>query len=72
MTLIGSDFVKVNASRPCHCSECGHHIAAGAQCLESIRSGKVRKRVCSEDCRLTFDDNYWQEKARERELAVQA
>jgi hypothetical protein len=72
MTLIGSDFVKATVRMCCHCSECGQIIPRGSECLESVRFGKVRKRVCSEDCRLTFDDNYWQEKAREREQAVTA
>ena len=66
MSLIGSDFKVVLAIRDCRCSECGSRIAQGDKCLESVRFGKVQKRVCSEKCRLDFDDAYWQEKARIR------
>ena len=66
MPLIGSDFVLVKASKPVRCSECGKHIAKGENVLESVRFGKVQKRVCSEECRLEFDDKFWQERARMR------
>jgi hypothetical protein len=66
MSLIGSDFVKVKATKPCKCSECGAHIGFGDECLESVRMGRVQKRVCSEACRLEFDNNYWQARARFR------
>lgn len=66
MTLVGSDFIATVACRPCCCSECGRHIAPGARCLESSRFGRVQKRVCSEACRLDFDDKFWQGKADQR------
>lgn len=66
MSLIGSDFVKVKATKSCKCSECGAHIDPGVECLESFRMGRVQKRVCSEACRLEFDNNYWQDRARLR------
>jgi hypothetical protein len=66
MSLIGSDFKKVTATNPCKCSECGVHIAPGVECLESFRMGRVQKRVCGEECRIEFDNNYWQERAKQR------
>ncbi len=67
--LIGSDFIIVKAAHDCHCSECGKRIRKGEGCLVSVRMGKVQKRVCSEECRLIFDDAYWQQRARERKRA---
>ena len=64
--LIGNDFITVFSVKVCRCSECGRRIAKGEHCLESHRFGKLQKRVCSEACRLTFDDRFWQGKARER------
>jgi hypothetical protein len=65
--LIGSDFIVGVALKPCACSECGKHIAKGDHVLESVRIGKVQKRVCSEQCRLNFDDAFWQDRANRRE-----
>lgn len=65
--LIGNDFITVFAVRSCRCSECGKTIRKGEHCLESHRFGKLQKRVCSEDCRLAFDDHFWQGKADDRE-----
>ena len=70
MSLIGNDFKLVVAPFAFNCGECGNHIPAGGRCLESVRFGKVQKRVCSEDCRLTFDNNFWQEVARKRQLGM--
>ena len=67
MALIGDDFVPIVATRNVRCSECGAVVYKGQTALESIRGGKVKKRVCSEACRQTFDDNYWQARANERE-----
>ena len=64
--MIGSDFIKQTSSRTTICSECLRKIPAGVEALVSIKKGKVRKRVCSEDCRLTFDANFWYAVARER------
>jgi uncharacterized Fe-S center protein len=60
MALIGSDFVSVVQKRKTRCSECHADIPVGAIALESIKDGKCKKRVCSEKCRLDFDDAFWQ------------
>lgn len=60
MPVIGMNFVQQPAPRDTKCSECGRPIVKGTECLASIRDGKVRKRVCSEDCRLEFDARIWQ------------
>ena len=64
MPLIGSDFVRVQCSQAKHCSECGARIPAGEYALVSARGGKTRKIVCSEDCRLNFDERIWEQFAR--------
>lgn len=66
--MIGSDFITRPAPRATKCSECGKHINAGESEMVSIRKGKVQKRVCSEECRLEFDNQFWQEVARQRQL----
>jgi len=66
--LIGSDFITGVADKTYRCSECNKTIKKGDMILESVRFGKVKKRVCSEQCRLGFDDRYWQGKADERLL----
>ena len=55
---------SVHAAR---CSECGTRILKGGPCLISRRLkregpgyGKVMKKVCSQECRETFDDKFWQ------------
>ncbi len=60
MTLIGSDFVAVFQKKRTRCSECQSVIETGEAAFESIRDGKCKKRVCSERCRLAFDDAFWQ------------
>ena len=65
--MIGSDFkVEVNPHTR-KCSECSGRIVKGAQMLVSKRYGKVQKCVCSEECRIAFDDDYWQERVDARE-----
>lgn len=65
--MIGTDFtIQVVAYRT-RCGECKRTLSPGDTSLVSIRGGKVRKRVCSETCRIAFDDHYWQGKAFTRE-----
>lgn len=64
--MIGSDFVEQVAKHGFACGECGGRIHPGMTYLASIKDGKVRKKVCGEDCRLTFDDRFWQAKAARR------
>ncbi len=66
--LIGSNFTTQISNGQVRCSECGERIEKGKKCLVSIQNGRVKKRVCSESCRLDFDDSYWQGKADERQL----
>ncbi len=63
--LIGSDFVDHMEYKLVYCSECRRKILPGEISLCSMRRGKVMKRVCSEECRLSFDDSFWQSVARE-------
>jgi len=69
MPAIGSDFITRPAAKRTKCGECGCNIAIGAHEMVSIRKGKVQKRVCSEECRLEFDDCYWRERALARKRA---
>jgi len=69
MPAIGSDFITRPAAKRTKCSECGRNIAEGLPEMVSIRKGKVQKRVCSNECRLEFDNRYWQDRARERKRA---
>ncbi len=64
--LIGSSFTTQISKGNVKCSECGEWIPKGQECLVSIQNGRVKKRVCSESCRLDFDDRYWQDKANDR------
>ena len=66
MALIGNDFNTIVLTHPSHCGECGKYLPKGTEMLVSIRFGKVQKRVCSEQCRIDFDDSFWQGKADER------
>lgn len=50
----------------CICSECSRKIERGDTCLVSRAGRRVHKRVCSEACRQTFDDRYWQGRANDR------
>ena len=70
MALIGSksSFVVEKVSRTSKCGECRKTIRVGSDSLVSKRYGKVQKRVYSEECRLTFDDRYWQGQANERAM----
>jgi len=64
--MIGSDFKEVELPYTRYCGECGRKMLKGYLALASIRGGKVRKYVCCEDCRLTFDDKFWRGVAAER------
>jgi uncharacterized Fe-S center protein len=68
MPLIGSDFVPVIQERTSYCSQCNEVIPKGATALEAIRDGKCKKRVCSETCRLDFDDAFWRTAAHKRKM----
>jgi predicted nucleic acid-binding Zn ribbon protein len=61
---IGSDFVTVFARQHRRCSECSKVILKGESYLASIKDGKVKKTVCSEECRLEFDARFWQNAAK--------
>lgn len=63
--LIGSNFTTQISNGRLKCSECGERIERGQDCLVSIQNGRVKKRVCSDSCRLDFDDRYWQDRADE-------
>jgi hypothetical protein len=67
VSAIGSDFVSAKASYKGWCSECERVIEKGADCLVSLKNGKVRKRVCGEACRINFDARFWQAVARRNE-----
>ena len=70
MAMLGSksDFKEeTQGPRSRRCSECGRLIVVGDKALVSKRRGRVRKVVCGEDCRQTFDDRFWQDKADDRE-----
>lgn len=64
---IGNDFAEEITVYKCFCSECHKVIFKGSKALVSRRNGKVQKRICSEECRLTFDDRFWRIRARKRE-----
>lgn len=66
MALIGSDFSLEPSAYQFRCGECSVKVAKGEMCNVSRRFGKVQKRLCSkESCRQSFDDAYWQERARQ-------
>ena len=69
MALIGSSssFVLIRSGKSSQCSECLKTIPAHSYALVSHRQGRVVKRVCSEGCRETFDDRFWQERADDRQ-----
>lgn len=65
--MIGSDFAWEETLKSRRCSECG---TRGHRMLVSRRGPgprQVKKIVCSESCRLAFDDVYWQGRADETE-----
>ena len=70
MALIGSrsSFVLSAYDKSSHCSECLKKITAGTIALVSYRHGRVVKRICSDECRETFDDRFWQELADDRQV----
>lgn len=60
-------FVSEIAERMTKCSECLQAIAKGATVLRSrSKSGHNCKTICSESCRLDFDDRYYRTKAAKR------
>lgn len=67
--MIGSDFVweETPAGSRRQCSECG---TRHRKMLVSRRNGRVKKVVCSEECRVDFDDAYWQHRADQREASA--
>lgn len=58
--MIGSDFQPYEMPYSARCQPCGKLMKKGETVLASIREGKVRKRVCSEDCAKTFDLEFWE------------
>ena len=64
---IGNDFIEEISEFKYYCSECHKAILRGDKCLVSRRYGKVQKRICSEECRLTFDDRFWRVRAMKSE-----
>ena len=69
MSLIGSasSFVLIRSGKSSKCSECQKEIPAHSYALVSHQQGRVVKRVCSDGCRVTFDDRFWQERADDRQ-----
>ena len=63
MALIGSRgrFTEKVYSREEYCSECACRFPKGHTWLVDIRGGAVKKRICSEECRETFDTRVWEE-----------
>lgn len=59
--MIGSDFVTQVCKARFRCGECPHIVLPGDTYLASIKDGKMRKRVCSENCRLEFDARVWEQ-----------
>lgn len=62
--MIGSDFEPKVYAKKVRCSECHAVIPIGSEALVSEKNGKVKKIVCSEDCRQEFDANFWAAAAR--------
>ena len=65
--MIGSDFKPKLYRKTIRCSECGLKFPAGSMMLVSEKSGKIKKVVCSEECRLDFDNKFWQAAATKNE-----
>lgn len=63
MALIGNDFIGWTQLLASRCSECGKIMRVGSKVLASVRNGKVKKKVCGEDCRQEFDARFWDEAA---------
>ena len=70
MYILGSrrSFTEKKSPKARECGECHQRYPAGHIWLVSIRKGKVMKRVCSEACRLEFDDRFWQDVADQRDM----
>lgn len=58
--MLGNDFQPHIAECNGKCGECGKPHKKGATVLASIRKGKVKKHVCSEECRQAFDGGFYQ------------
>ena len=74
MALIGSSasFVLARYGKTSRCSECLKEIPAHHNALVAFRHGRAVKRVCSDGCRETFDDRFWQERADDRQAGRKA
>ena len=67
VNAVGSDFVEMVCAGTRNCSECHKKIFKGKKLLAAkTKDGTILKYVCSEDCRLEFDNRFWQERARRR------
>jgi hypothetical protein len=60
MLLIGNNFVPKTYTTTVYCGECNGRFPLGTVMLVSIRKGRVREKVCNEECRLKFDNHFWQ------------
>ncbi|MCP4201889.1 MAG: hypothetical protein GY769_08145 [bacterium] len=70
MALIGSrsDFEYEFSGGATRCSECKTPIRKGGPCLVAKdKKGRVRKKVCSQECRAEFEDRIWQEIVTEKQ-----
>jgi len=68
MSLIGNDFVIEPTPYQFRCAECHKKVRKGESCQVARRFGKVQKRLCAnKQCRVDFDDAYWQERARQNQ-----
>lgn len=70
MALLGSrgSFEYEFSKHSSRCLECGRLIVRGGPCLVSRDvAGRVRKRVCSQECREDFDADLWDAIAKKRE-----
>ena len=65
--MIGSDFVEIKNPYTRRCGECGRKVRLGEPILASIKGGQVKKYVCSENCRLQFDNRFWQAVVRKKQ-----
>lgn len=74
MALIGSraSFEVRKSDRDGVCRECGRKWQKGDVIFVSLHNEEVVKIVCSDSCRETFDDRYWQTVADERERNAKA
>ena len=65
MALIGSpsSFKRHIRAYSSTCGECDKVWPAAHEWLVSRKGDRIFKWVCSEACRETFDDRFWQERA---------